>query len=67
MESIQVECIGGPHSGERVPDRGMIWRISARPAPPKPETAWRPPPAASPPGVSGTYVKMKGCYRWRAD
>ena len=53
----RLECLGGPHDGERVPDRGVFWRVLGRV-----DAAGRPMP-----GSSGLYVQRDGAYRWEPD
>ena len=54
----RIECMGGPHDGERVRDQGAFWRVVAVV---DPETA------ESRPGSSGTYVERSGVYQWEPD
>jgi hypothetical protein len=63
------ECIGGPHDGERVPDHGWLWRITAAMELPEPREPWQgegEPPAVRP-GASGSYVQEGRTYRWEPD
>lgn len=58
-ERPRLECLGGPHDGERVLDRGVFWRVllnvdSAATHPIRP-------------GSSGTYVQRGGVYQWEPD
>jgi hypothetical protein len=75
--SDRIECLGGPHDGETVPDRGVFWRVVAVVDPFTGQIT----PAASPytvsildeegvpvrPGSSGTYVQRGGVYQWEPD
>lgn len=75
--SDRIECLGGPHDGELVPDRGVFWRVVAT-VDPATNAIW---PADSPytlrisdpiggqvrPGASGTYVQRGGVYQWEPD
>lgn len=54
---MRLECLGGPHDGERVRDRGMFWRVIATLSP----------DGEPVPGSAGTYVQRDGAYRWEPD
>lgn len=54
----RLECVGGPHDGERVRDRGLFWRVIARL---DGETGQ---PVA---GSAGSYVLRDGAYQWEPD
>jgi hypothetical protein len=56
--SERLECLGGPSDGQRIPDRGMFWRIMGTVDPATGKVR---------PGSSGTYVQRGGVYQWEPD
>jgi hypothetical protein len=65
----RIECVGGPHDGQEMSDRGMFWRAIATISPGKELEPWQgesEPPQVRP-GASGTYVLRQGKYMWEPD
>lgn len=52
-----LECLGGPHDGERIPSRGIFWFVVGR----VDKTG------KVIPGSAGLYVERDGAYHWQPD
>jgi len=55
-----VECVGGPHDGDRVPDHGFFWRINEEDIGGAPDADELAVSGGKTMPRSGSYVKSKG-------